>query len=1220
MPAKFEFHILEEGQKLERLQQNAQTGLFEYPPEYNLPPVTEKEWQELLEAFVTNKHEAQQKYNQLKQDLIDEAKKNGDDASRLEFDDTFLRVGIGYGVKEFLDLFSEGKTKVRDIVVKPTDTDKERTYQDIFRSDLATPQTKKDYAALKGDSLAEFRNQPYQEPPAKLINDMNSATTPDDAINTVMASQNGMCLDDDHAKPEGKEALTKNMAALKKAGVSTLYIEHFWQEQQHLLDDFLAGGDDDPLPAALAEAVKKLDAPPKDNPQSTATPHLDMLMAAKKNKMRIVGLDDFNAKAPDDKDPRRWEERAARFNKTAADVVKKDQLAHPGKFVLLAGEAHNNTHRGGIPGLSQILGVPALKPTGGKLQISPEDKNNRGMRSENVQIFLDSFIDQLKASNPGSDPEAVLRGADKLARGFGASLDRLTPVQTKSFAQNQAQKSAAKLQGPPQQKLSTPVDFELLATAGGHGSTPLQLAAEQNNPVLIQELLAAGVNVDDVDANGNTALHRLLTDKNKDVEVSSSLLLGSGASLATPNNARLTPLHLALGIKYTTPPFEKWLDDHPDDFKNAAKVKKGNLRVLDLVIARGDASLEDKMYDEGVETDGSLVTLGPNDQLTVPEILAKATVCDDPSAMAGVTQHYTNLYEDFPELRSTMELAALRSMGNRRQDKAIRLVMVNSETPGKVTTDGGLGAYNPKNDSLALGVKRDPLILRGTMIHELTHFAANKVFQNNAQPFAVGDDETRDRYQEALGKDASHDHLSFGDQEAAFQGTLTKRLMEYSSKPKGGVMVNQEAIVGVPQLLVTQGRGLLESKGSNLLEFWEEFTASVRQDIANHPLKDKLKRPATTGQPYLPDNPWFSKDNIRIAADIAQDTVGTVTVAKLASSIMREARYQNGNALDNRAGLGQPRTSSTAFGYPEEAILPVLGSPETANADAIRAHALDVINKGTAYTKPGWYTPIVDDARRIAALPPTTSVDDLRNRAKALNDAANKGRQDGLPFRRALEKIEGKIAEAIEASLKTKDLPPEIYPDVLEAFVRKTAGSVAAAANSLADAIEQDGNLENDDNAIGLLLTDFVKDIKKQVPETVSNLKAAYTRKDEFSEQALKRAAARHKVTNGLPMSDTEFAEAVVLEAAARYNRDNPPSNGLPPEIDKGKQRKLIADIAERIRTGGDAKDVAAFGKYTKFVVDEILYTKGEKKIGKRDQSHVSVAKRKGWVTKLATF
>src|SRR5262245_46986998 len=90
--------------------------------------------------------------------------------------------------------------------------------------------------------------------------------------------------------------------------------------------------------------------------------------------MKIVGLDSFDAKTPQDGDARNHDQRAARFNAIAADVVNQKKGA--GKFLLIAGEDHINTHFSGAPGLAQLLGVPGFKTaTGGKLERFP-DKNH----------------------------------------------------------------------------------------------------------------------------------------------------------------------------------------------------------------------------------------------------------------------------------------------------------------------------------------------------------------------------------------------------------------------------------------------------------------------------------------------------------------------------------------------------------------------------------------------------------------------------------------------------------------------------------------------------------------------------------------------------------------------------------------------------------------------------------------------------------------------------
>ena len=64
----------------------------------------------------------------------------------------------------------------------------------------------------------------------------------------------------------------------------------------------------------------------------------------------------------------------------------------------MAGKKHTNTHSGGIPGLSQILGLQTFDVVGGKLKVDVEDRSLRGVRAEAEQEFFDAFIDRFRGT------------------------------------------------------------------------------------------------------------------------------------------------------------------------------------------------------------------------------------------------------------------------------------------------------------------------------------------------------------------------------------------------------------------------------------------------------------------------------------------------------------------------------------------------------------------------------------------------------------------------------------------------------------------------------------------------------------------------------------------------------------------------------------------------------------------------------------------------------
>jgi ankyrin repeat protein len=595
-------------------------NLYVYQPPSTLPPLTVAEYQDAQARYADEYDDAEYQqlhqteaqllnqgradYLQLKQQLLADARASGDDhpqrgnPPQFDFDDANMVIDVGYDFKNCMDrLTGPTKNLIKRMTVPDPNNDT-RPFQDLFRDELATPKVKQQYDDKYGEVLDDFRAQGpqvYQDPPNEP--DLTGAQNGTDCVNAICNTQPGMCLSDLHGNADSKNFLADNMAALKQNGVNTLFIEHFWQEQQGLLDEYLGSPPDTPLPPALETAITKLEAPDSFR---------RMLAEAKQHQVRIVGLDSFDAKVPQDGDARNPDQRAARFNAIAAEVVNREKGA--GKFVLMAGEDHINTHFSGAPGLAQLLGVPGVKTApGGKLERLPEDKTKRGLRGEAEQAYYDAFIEHFQAKQPNLfvpanrgdataynnlEPRrnALREAANKLARENAAQLGRLKPDAIQRLAQQAADRAfpnfapggnvqidptnpggaiIADAQAmPPQttqdvanlkaaiqarqtnqilQLLQANPDDRLLVEAGTDGASLLHIAAVAGDTALIQALLARGVDPNCRDAQGNTPLHALSTANTQPNHAQAvDALVQGGARLDITNGQEDTPAHIAL--------------------------------------------------------------------------------------------------------------------------------------------------------------------------------------------------------------------------------------------------------------------------------------------------------------------------------------------------------------------------------------------------------------------------------------------------------------------------------------------------------------------------------------------------------------------------------------------------------------------------------------------------------------------------------------------------
>jgi ankyrin repeat protein len=588
-------------------------NLYVYPPTTNLPPLTvaeyqaaqaryaaeynDAEYQQLQRSVPATLNQVRADYLQLKRQLLADAQASGDNNPQFDFDDQNMRVDVGYDFKNCMDrLGKTAKDKIKEMTVPNANNDT-RPFQDLFRDELATPEVKKQYDDKFDEVTADFRAQgaqAYQDPASEP--NLTGAQSGAACGAAICPTQPGMCLSDLHGNADSKDFLVNNMAALKQNGVDTLFIEHFWQEQQGLLDEYLGSPANTPLPPALETAVNKLEA--KDSFKR-------MLAAAKQAQVRIVGLDSFDAKVPQDGDARNLDQRAARFNAIAAEVVNREKGA--GKFLLMAGEEHINTHFSGAPGLAQLLGVPGFKTaTGGKLERFPEDKTKRGMRSEAEQAYYDAFIEHFQAKQPDlfvpanrNDPTAqnsleprrtaLREAANKLARANADQLGRLKPDAIQRLAQQAADRAfpaftqggiqidptnpgraitagaeamsaqttqdVANLKAAVQAKRTNDIlqilqanpDDRLLVEAAGDGASLLHLAAVAGDTALIQALLNRGGNPNCRDSQGNTPLHAVSAANTQPNHAQAvGALLQGGAHLDLTNQQDDTPAHAAL--------------------------------------------------------------------------------------------------------------------------------------------------------------------------------------------------------------------------------------------------------------------------------------------------------------------------------------------------------------------------------------------------------------------------------------------------------------------------------------------------------------------------------------------------------------------------------------------------------------------------------------------------------------------------------------------------
>ncbi len=311
---------------------------------------------------------------------------------RIVFDLGNRDVSINMSYADLMDRFPN----LKQTLYMAGQVGGDHTPKEAFYLAFATEEEKQHAAKMLDDSREHYRGFAYQNTPNPNI---NPAQTQAQQTAHLLNDPNnpGMILGGGHGDKDTKDMLIASMndgTISPNAGTGLVFIEELKEVFQPLIDEYLDGPPDAPLPKPLRMQFEKLRG---------SMPHQDfagILQTAKAKKVRVYGMDTGDA-SPECKSnsPLHPEQRCAMMNAEAERIIKKAKEKHPGqKFIALTGSAHSNTHAGGIPGLSQILKAPAvlIDPANGKLQWHQEDPTNRKMPSKGRQMFLDRYFSEVE--------------------------------------------------------------------------------------------------------------------------------------------------------------------------------------------------------------------------------------------------------------------------------------------------------------------------------------------------------------------------------------------------------------------------------------------------------------------------------------------------------------------------------------------------------------------------------------------------------------------------------------------------------------------------------------------------------------------------------------------------------------------------------------------------------------------------------------------------------
>jgi ankyrin repeat protein len=308
-----------------------------------------------------------------------------------------------------------------------------------------------------------------------------------------------------------------------------------------------------------------------------------LLDKAKAANAKVFSINSGDSAVVNVNDPRHHEYRCAVMNETAEKVMKKAIEENPNvKFLAVCGTAHSNTFPGGIPGLAQILNVPAVEmsPTG-KLYVKAEDPANRRRPSKEERAFVDQYMKQVldeykKATETIQEAEGIdtvelrkeaLALADRFKRGgrlngagdvAGLLTDKAAKDKQNDLILRTARRHASKaecksliergLDDELDDLLNTvqvndPHGYHRLVTGHEQKETLLHDAAKAGQAGCLERLAARGFDLEATNKEGRTAF-MLAAAEGKGAAVKKLSDLGADVNAATFTDGK-TALHLA---------------------------------------------------------------------------------------------------------------------------------------------------------------------------------------------------------------------------------------------------------------------------------------------------------------------------------------------------------------------------------------------------------------------------------------------------------------------------------------------------------------------------------------------------------------------------------------------------------------------------------------------------------------------------------------------------
>ncbi len=305
----------------------------------------------------------------------------------FKFDDASSEMHIEVAAGGIRDYLVKGHFKLLSDAGVPL-PDPRQLDMSVFIDNFATPAYKDrlEKLATLDEARETVRKSPYQDQPDTSAIDM---VRPGDQVTAdLLAANPGLCIGRGHG---GAKSLALLKKAIEQGHADLLFLEEFTTDDQEALDEYLDGDDKDDIPPALMAKLEILNLHNVD--------WVPVIKMAYEKQAKIYAIDSAEARDIGGSSGTEafGEQRDVMMNAVVKQVMEgalRDPANTGKKFLAVVGAAHAQTHRGGIPGVTQMFGVPSVEVDEGDGMVSPikEDKSLRGMPSRDEQMWIDRHI------------------------------------------------------------------------------------------------------------------------------------------------------------------------------------------------------------------------------------------------------------------------------------------------------------------------------------------------------------------------------------------------------------------------------------------------------------------------------------------------------------------------------------------------------------------------------------------------------------------------------------------------------------------------------------------------------------------------------------------------------------------------------------------------------------------------------------------------------------